>query len=346
VWAVLEHVSWRATFGVFACLGLVWAWFFARWFRDEGELPATFVGATNGLPLSKLGVQDWTDSIVSGSKVSAPTGDFAVDLDASGVIKASEIERSMEMWEWLKANNWTDMVYEDFLATYGVRQAKAREHFPELLRSYRSWTYPTNTVTQGTGAVSSACVWSPEFSANKARFFSEPGFLLLVGITKPKVYRRRQPGAAVNMLDTAYVWLPAVLRNDPDTSLIEQSSISGAIPTTTINGGIVSVDMRDLFLYGDQFLAATPSVTGGDSVAASGSWTVNGGTTQSARFGVIDGGVDTTARFDYPKGTLAERTDLFVGTVNETTLVEWEGVCQFHVRGTIVDMTPGQPVRS
>jgi len=232
------------------------------------------------------------------------------------------------------------------LGTYGVRQAKAREHFPELLRSYRSWTYPTNTVTQGTGAVSSACVWSPEWSANKSRFFSEPGFLVAVGITKPKVYRRRQPGAAVNMLDTAYVWLPAVLRNDPDTSLIEQSSISGAIPTTTINGGIVSVDMRDLFLYGDQFLAATPSVTGGDSVAASGSWTVNGGATQSARFGVIDGCVDTTARFDYPKGTLAERTDLFVGTVNETTLVEWEGVIQFHIKGTIVDMTPGQPVRS
>ena len=35
VWAVLELVSWRTSFGVFACLGLVWAWFFARWFRDE-----------------------------------------------------------------------------------------------------------------------------------------------------------------------------------------------------------------------------------------------------------------------------------------------------------------------
>ena len=35
VWAVLELVSWRTSFGVFACLGLAWAWFFARWFRDE-----------------------------------------------------------------------------------------------------------------------------------------------------------------------------------------------------------------------------------------------------------------------------------------------------------------------
>ena len=35
VWAVLEVVTWRVSFGVFACLGLVWAWFFARWFRDE-----------------------------------------------------------------------------------------------------------------------------------------------------------------------------------------------------------------------------------------------------------------------------------------------------------------------
>lgn len=35
VWAVLELVSWRTSFELFACLGLAWAWFFARWFRDE-----------------------------------------------------------------------------------------------------------------------------------------------------------------------------------------------------------------------------------------------------------------------------------------------------------------------
>ncbi len=35
VWAVLELASWRTTFQIFAALGLVWAFFFARWFRDE-----------------------------------------------------------------------------------------------------------------------------------------------------------------------------------------------------------------------------------------------------------------------------------------------------------------------
>lgn len=317
-----------------------------RWFRDEGETASQHTNALNGLPLQKLGVQDWTDSFVSGSVVSSPTGDFAVDLDTSGVIKASEIERSMEMWEWLKQNNWTDMSYEDFLGTYGVRQPRVQEHFPELLRSFRSWTYPSNTVSQGTGAVSSAAVWSPEFSINKARFFSEPGFLVLVGIAKPKVYRRKQTGAAVNQMTTAFSWLPAVLRDNPETSQLEATSITGAIGSITINGGIQSFDCRDLLLYGDQYLAATPSVAGGDSVAAAGAWSVNGGSAYSKAFGVIDGVGPTDGRPDYPLGTLAERTDLFAGTVNETTLIEFEGLIQFHVRGTVVDQTPGQPIRA
>lgn len=34
VW-VLSHVSWRTTFVIFACLGVVWMVFFALWFRDN-----------------------------------------------------------------------------------------------------------------------------------------------------------------------------------------------------------------------------------------------------------------------------------------------------------------------
>jgi MFS family permease len=34
VW-VLQYVSWRNTFVIFGVLGIVWAWFFFRWYRDD-----------------------------------------------------------------------------------------------------------------------------------------------------------------------------------------------------------------------------------------------------------------------------------------------------------------------
>jgi len=52
------------------------------------------------------------------------------------------------------------------------------------------------------------------------------------------------------------------------------------------------------------------------------------------------------SRPDYPLGTLAERNDLFVGQVNETSLIEWEGLVRFNISGSVMDLTPGQPVRA
>jgi sugar phosphate permease len=39
-----EYVGWRLSFGIFGSLGVVWAFFFARWFRDS---PATHPGVNN-----------------------------------------------------------------------------------------------------------------------------------------------------------------------------------------------------------------------------------------------------------------------------------------------------------
>ena len=91
-------------------------------------------------------------------------------------------------------------------------------------------------------------------------FFKEPGFILGVHIVRPKVYFGRQYGSMTHYLDQGLSWLPAIMKDSPETSLREFSGgpagasplSNGAAPSSPTNG--FWVDMRDLFLYGDQFI--------------------------------------------------------------------------------------------
>jgi len=311
-----------------------------EYFRDEGDTSADYVNTYPNLPNAKLGQSDWTNSSILTSDLDT-IDDVNVDLNASGTITAEEVDAALTQWNWLRQNMLTDMTYEDFLGTYGVRTQAVRRNRPELLRSIRDWSYPTNTVTQGTGAVSSACVWSIAERVDKKRFFAEPGWLLLVSVTKPKVYRMYQNGAFVNMLDNAYAWLPAVLRDDPSTSLVSMTTLNGALQPITVTGGITA-DARDLFLYGDQFLYSAPTVAGGDTIAA-------GQPLDPARhaaLGAINGAQTNSDRLDYPSATGSiERGQLFVGTTHNTQQVQLDGVISFDIQSQVDDMSPGRPAR-
>nr|QXN72827.1 MAG: major capsid protein [Microvirus sp.] len=219
-----------------------------EYFRDEGE---AWNAATIGtLPAAKLNSNGWYDSLIDKDDYSA--FDPAVDANADGTIRASEVESTLANWQWLRANNLTEMTYEDFLRTYGVSIPKEEElHKPELVRYVREWTYPSNTVDPATGTPSSACSWSIAERADKDRFFKEPGFLFGCSVMRPKVYFSKQTGSAVGMLDNAISWLPALLKHDPSTSLKKIAAGGGPVPTFT---DAFWVDVRDLFLYGDQFL--------------------------------------------------------------------------------------------
>jgi hypothetical protein len=83
----------------------------------------------------------------------------------------------------------------------------------------------------------------------------------------------KQTGSAVGLLNDAFSWLPAVMRDEPYTSLKQVANGTGPLPTVSDVGGYW-VDVRDLFLYGDQFinfaltatdaaLVGVPSTTGG-----------------------------------------------------------------------------------
>lgn len=217
------------------------------YFRDEDEVGQNF--SIGNLPVAQINIKNWTDSLVN-EDVFQPVQDIDVDADADGTITAGEIDAAMQNYEWLRANKLTDMSYEDFLGTYGVRPRREELHRPELIRYVKEWSYPTNHVDPATGDPSSALSWAIAERADKDRFFREPGFVIGLTVARPKVYLARQTATATGVLNNAIAWLPALLSADPNTSL--QYLPPAAQPISGSTDGFW-FDVKDLFLYGEQF---------------------------------------------------------------------------------------------
>lgn len=150
----------------------------------------------------------------------------------------------------------TEATFEDWLATFGVkipRKENEELHRPELLRFVRDWQYPAESTTSA-GLPAAVARWNISERADKDRFFKEPGFVFGVTVTRPKVYLANQKGAAVIMMDDAYAWLPAVLAGESYTSLRELLHTGPADgPLGTTPSATYWIDLKDLFLFGDQF---------------------------------------------------------------------------------------------
>jgi len=225
-----------------------------EYFRDEGE---TWNAQTvDDVPLAKLNDRSWTDSLFATSEV-------PVASTLEGVEGFSDLEHRYQVWELLRSQRLTVLTFEDYLRTFGVNvpdsQAKGK---PELLRFVREWSYPTNTVDPTTGVPASAVSWSIAERADKDRFFMEPGFIYGVTVCRPKMYRKEQKQAAVCMLDDAFAWMPALLKDDPSSSLRTFTADAGNSPLGSSWTVSATLDVRDLFMYGDQFVYPVPDNTG------------------------------------------------------------------------------------
>lgn len=216
------------------------------YFREEGE--AWDVVTHESLPGAGLNNKTWLDSAIK-----------SADLPTGGAVPANvdDLNRAYETWQQLMAQSLINMDYEDFLRSYGItgqvveRSAKK----PELLRYIRDWQYPSNTINSSTGAAVSAVSWATAERADKDRFFQEPGFIFGVSVVRPKVYYSNQRGALAIWMDRALDWFPAVMRDDPYTSLKEFDDAAG--PLGGLTGGAGAdywVDLRDLLIHGDQFV--------------------------------------------------------------------------------------------
>jgi hypothetical protein len=222
-----------------------------EWFREQGEAYATGVTAgRGGRPLAKIGFEDFAESLVDTTVLA--------DGGALGGTQESQ-DKALELYQYLRAVNMTRMTYEEWLATYGVNLQRAEKRDrPELIRYVRDWTYPTNTVEPTTGVPTAAASWGVAERADKDRFFDEPGFIFVCQVLRPKIYFGNQTGHGASMLDRVMRWLPAIMSDDPSSSLAEFTSAQG--PFGKAAAGFTNgywLDVRDLFMYGDQYMDGT-----------------------------------------------------------------------------------------
>lgn len=284
-----------------------------HYFRGEDETFAT--NNVNGLPVARMNNDSVLNSLLLNDNLVLPTDEPLV-VGGDDTIMASEVEAMMRMWEFQKANKLTDMTYEDFLATYGVTPKAEEYHRPELLRYLREWQYPSNTVDPTTGIPASAVSWSVAERADKDRYFREPGFVFGVTVARPKVYIGRQAGNVSDFLMTAYDWLPAIMRDDPWTSLRKQAIAGGPFPVITDTDGYW-IDVKDLFLYGDQFVNFDLTASTADNSVA---LPTAGGNT------------------NYP--SLTDIDALFTGSDTATKYVQQDGAVQLSILGALTDTSP------
>jgi len=230
-----------------------------EYFRNEGE----DIVDVAGLPLASINTDSWLDSAKLASAGAAP--DHQLPGEVSDPQLPSnvpyEFQQHYQQWEAMRALQLVTVTFEDYLKSFGVRAPKADRveelHRPELIRYIRDWQLPAGIVAPD-GSPANGVIWRIAERADKDRFFSEPGFILGVTVCRPKVYLGNQMGAAVSVMDDAYSWLPAVLSDQSYTSLRQMlPSASDTEPFPVPVDETWWFDLKDLFLYGDQFVNYT-----------------------------------------------------------------------------------------
>lgn len=227
------------------------------YFRDDDENWA--LNALDGVPLARAvmpGRENWSQSLMKDDTETDPKTLTGASPDDPDVAAAYQ-----EAYDRMLMMGATTLTYEDWLKSFGIRGVTVkRPGRPELLRYGRAWQYPSSHVDAASGAVSSVVSWAQELKADKARFFKEPGFVVGVTCARPKVYLNKQVQNATLLMDNAFSWLPATLRDRPELGLRKLAAGSGPLGANAVTNAYW-VDLRDLVMYGDQFtnvdLAAT-----------------------------------------------------------------------------------------
>lgn len=227
-------------------------------FRYEGENMAT--ATLNNLPTASVNMDNYLDSAVNEDTIEgAAAGAMDDNLvsttagqgDGTAAVYVSEIEKAQREYAYAKLMNVTDMTFEDYCASYGLALPKEERDEPELLRRIVEWQLPSNTIDPTNGTPRSAVSWSCQGRADKDRLFKEPGFIVGVTVCRPKVLFKNLTSSAVMLMRDAFGWLPPQLSDDPMASLVK---VAAGDPPLTINTDAYYVDIKDLFVYGDQFV--------------------------------------------------------------------------------------------
>lgn len=293
-----------------------------EYFRSEGEVSTDYT--LNGLPTAAVNINNALDSACK-----SLDDDTSVDMDltsttagqgdATAKVWTSEIQAAMQKYLFALQNKTTDMTFEDWCEQFGVSMPKEELLRPELVRYWKDWTYPTNTIDPSNGTPRSAVSWSVQGSADKDRLFKEPGFLCGVTVVRPKVFFAGMQSHMTMLMRDAFSWLPAPLAQDPRASWVKVGAADNPLPAASAT---YEIDIKDLFLYGDQFINKAMSF------AAPIYDTVNMVKLPSA---------DMT-NTKYPSSVDADK--LFVTDTAGTGMVKQDGILTLHILGRQIDTSP------
>jgi hypothetical protein len=218
-----------------------------EYFRDEGDTWSTYA-LIHGYPAAQIREQTWLDSMVDKDLV--PEQSVLDTARDSG-----DLERLMSAYEQLRALGLVTITYEEYLASFGIDlETTVERERSTLLHHVSDFQYPSNSVDAATGGVSSAVSWVFRGGENKQRrFFKEPGFVVGLTVTRPKIYFAGLAGNMAAHLQMAWDWLPELLINQPTSSLKKFDADTGPLGDRTTLTDAYFADMRDLFTSGDQF---------------------------------------------------------------------------------------------
>ena len=286
-----------------------------NYFRDQDEL-ATAHQTADGRFIVQFRNELYLDSLTN--KDNMPEG-----AAIAGATDAADLERLMMAFEQLRALGVANGTYEDFIRSYGISVPDKDEQKPELVATFSDWTYPTNTVDPTNGTPRSAVSWVFKAGERKRKRFKEPGFLVGISVCRPKIYYSGLAGNAAAHLSRAWDWSPNYLWSYPESTLKRFTGDTGPLGDRTTPPDDYFLDMRDVFIHGDQWQNHTPFNVVPADVAAEHMVALPNGST-----------------FNWKYPTEAQCKMFFVDTANGAYL-RHDGVVSASIDGTMVDTTVG-----
>lgn len=291
-----------------------------HYFRDDGEDPwANVTGA--GLPFAKVKDIVFTDSLTDESDM--PVGEEILEGQSM-----QDFEGLMMAFEQLRAMGMTEMSYEDYLRSHGIVVADPTQGKPELIWHLSDWQYPSNTIDPTNGTPRSAVSWVFKNTLRKPKMFKEPGFVIGVTVTRPKMYLGGLRGSAAGFMNRSWDWMPAMLAAMTATRLKHFEAGTGPLGDRSgTAGGTESeywLDMSDILTHGDQYIdtslgTALAPIATAPYLAALPSWS---------------GGEDSLNK-EYL--SIPQLEALFVNSAS--AFVREDGVVNLSIKGKQVDMT-------
>lgn len=219
-----------------------------RYFRAEGQEWNHAAALIGGIPIASVPNKHWMDTLRAYS-----------DSDVSGTTLGNEdYQGRWEAYENLRRQKLVTGTFTEYLMSQGVRlpdqlvRETADFRVPELLRYSRQFAYPQNTVDPTNGNIAAAASWVVSERCDKRIYADEPGFVVLVHVCRPKVYRSAQNGTGLQLFRNGRAFHATIQEEAPQETLVTRETTTSTGPVSTTVDYVA--DSNGVLCLGDQFI--------------------------------------------------------------------------------------------